>query len=450
MNLLQNILSGAWQTLEAMSPYLLFGFLVAGFLSLVATPELVEKHLGGHGIWPVIKASLLGVPLPLCSCGVIPVAASLKKHGAGNGAVASFLISTPQTGIDSILVTYGLMGPVFAIFRPLAAFISGVAGGWAINVFGVSDTHSENDKKACTDDCCRTGVPARNALARAFRYAFITLPRDIARPLLLGLLAAGVITALVPPNFFQQKLGSNFVQMLAMLALGIPIYVCATGSVPIAAAMIATGISPGAAFVFLMSGPVTNVAALATIWRMMGRRAAMLYLAVVAITAILCGLALDALITVGNLPAPAATHDMLPGWLGMASAVVLLGLLLYHSMRIHTHDHDNDNHDLDKEHTTFLTIDGMTCGHCAESVQRSISAIPGVVTVKVDPVKGIATVKEHGIDYDLVSKAVDALGYRLTGVSRNSATTSSNGGSHENNNCSSGCDDDRCNHGCCG
>jgi len=332
MNFLLNMATGAWQTLADMSPYLLFGFLAAGLLSLIATPDKVKKHLGGHGAWPVVKASLLGIPLPLCSCGVIPVAASLNKHGARNGAVSSFLISTPQTGVDSILVTYSLMGPVMAIFRPVAAFISGVLGGLAMNAFDKSGTGSEVPRESCRDECCLEGRTRRHPLVQALRHGFITLPRDIARPLLAGLLAAGMITALIPPHLFQERLQSSFMQMLIMLAIGIPIYVCATGSVPIAAAMIAKGISPGAAFVFLMTGPVTNVAALATVWKMMGRRAVAVYTAAVAVTAIMCGMALDAILTTGRLPPPSHAHSMLPGWIGTVSAGVLLILLAWHSI----------------------------------------------------------------------------------------------------------------------
>src|SRR4030042_6228541 len=131
-----SILTDFWGTATDMSPYLLFGFLVAGILSMLVSQQLVERHLGGRGIWPVLKASLLGVPLPLCSCGVIPVSMSLNKHGAGKGSTIAFLISTPQTGVDSILVTYSLLGPVFAIFRPLAALVTGLIGGGLVNLFG--------------------------------------------------------------------------------------------------------------------------------------------------------------------------------------------------------------------------------------------------------------------------------------------------------------------------
>ncbi|MFZ9011236.1 MAG: permease, partial [Anaerohalosphaeraceae bacterium] len=179
-----------WHTLSEMSPYLLFGFGIAGLLSVLINAERVEQHLGGGGLKAVFKASLLGVPLPLCSCGVIPVSMSLHKHGASKGATVSFLLSTPQTGVDSILVTYSLMGPIFAIFRPLAAFVTGVFGGCLINAVEKHDTHARpKEKTECTDTCCANEKKQR-PLTRAFNHGFVTLPEDIGRSMLVGLFIA--------------------------------------------------------------------------------------------------------------------------------------------------------------------------------------------------------------------------------------------------------------------
>lgn len=325
MNIIGNIGLDLWKTLCEMSPYLLLGFLIAGFLSVLISPETVEKHLGGRGFWPVFKASLLGVPLPLCSCGVIPVAASLRRHGSSKGATAAFLISTPQTGVDSIAVTYGMLGPIFAIFRPVAAFISGLIGGWLIEATDQKE-NAPSHTKACDGECCASGPP-RNRLLAALRYGFVVLPRDIARPLFFGLLIAGVISALVPSTFFSNEIGNRFVQMLIMMAFGIPLYVCATASVPIAAAMILKGISPGAALVFLMTGPATNAATIATIWKTMGKRAASIYLAVVAGTALASGLIMDSLFTPGKITSTQMIHHMLPAWLQTASAILVIIML---------------------------------------------------------------------------------------------------------------------------
>ena len=186
-----------WGVLTEMSPYLLFGFLVAGILSVFIRPETVERHLGGHGLWPIVKASAFGVPLPLCSCGVIPVAASLRRHGASKGATTSFLMSTPQTGVDSILVTLSLLGPVVAIFRPIVAFVSGVIGGSVVSLTQKNDPSTVETVEKCHDSCCSTDGPVHGKLMRVLRYGFVTLPRDIAKPLLAGLVIAGLIAVLV-------------------------------------------------------------------------------------------------------------------------------------------------------------------------------------------------------------------------------------------------------------
>ncbi len=284
-----DVLQAAWHTLTAMAPYLLFGFFMAGILSMFISPRLVENHLGGRGIWPIMKASLLGIPLPLCSCSVIPVAASLRRHRAGHGATSAFLISTPQTGIDSLLATISLMGPVFAIFRTLCAFVSGVLGGGIVDLVSPTAAASE---MPCPDTCC-DGQAADNRFVRAMKHGFGTLVSDVSGPLLVGLVIAGLISAFVPESLFTEHVSEGLPAMLLMLALGIPIYVCATASIPIAAAMIMKGVSPGAALVFLMTGPATNAASITTIWRLFGTRAGIAFLVSVALTALGSGILMD-------------------------------------------------------------------------------------------------------------------------------------------------------------
>ena len=321
---LYETLNATWLTTTEMAPYLLFGFAAAGLLSLFLSPERVESHLGGHGPWPVIKAALLGIPLPLCSCSVIPVAATLRRHGATRGATTAFLISTPQTGVDSILVTYGLLGPVVAIVRPIAALVSGLIGGFLVGRQGTDPAKKETAQEDC---CCEAASAESPALVRALRHAFQTLPSDIGRPMLLGLLTAGLINALIPPDYFAATIGTGIGAMLVMMALGIPLYVCATASVPIAAALILKGVPPGAALVFLMTGPATNAATFTTLWKLLGIRSALTYLLTVAGTALLAGWALNSIIAVSEIHLPCMDHDMAPSPLRVASAVVLLLLL---------------------------------------------------------------------------------------------------------------------------
>jgi uncharacterized membrane protein YraQ (UPF0718 family) len=349
-----------WTTVGEMSPYLLFGFFVAGLLSALISPQMVERHLGGSGFWPVLKASLFGVPLPLCSCGVIPVSMSLHQHGASKASTISFLLSTPQTGADSILVTYSLLGPVFAVFRPLAALVTGIAGGALVNLFGREATPASRPESApSTGSCCHVSqkqadrsccsadekgpqrpqgpkepakvsrTPWRRMLLEAMRYGFVSLPRDIGKPLLVGLVLAALIAAVVPANFFAEHLGRGLPAMLLMMAVGIPLYVCASASVPLAAAMILKGLSPGAALVFLMTGPATNMAGLATIWKTLGRRVAILYLLAVAGCALAGGFLLDSIVHGVRIDMASHIHSMGPGLLQHISAVVLLAVLGY-------------------------------------------------------------------------------------------------------------------------
>jgi uncharacterized membrane protein YraQ (UPF0718 family) len=321
------IITDFWGTIAEMSPYLLFGFFVAGLLSVLVSQQLVEKHLGGRGIWPLLKASIFGVPLPLCSCGVIPVSMSLHKHGASKGSTIAFLLSTPQTGVDSIFVTLSLLGPVFAIFRPVAALITGLVGGTLVDVFEQGGEAQKKPIEKCTDECCSTEKTSR--VVKGLKYGFITLPRDIGKAMLLGLFIAAFISALVPDGYFAEKLGTGIFAMVVMMLLGIPIYVCATASVPVAAALILKGLTPGAALVFLMTGPATNAASFITIWKALGRTTAIIYLATVAGCALLGGILLDLLATRADIEIAVHSHWMLPAGVKYASAVVLLAVLGY-------------------------------------------------------------------------------------------------------------------------
>ena len=404
---LQTVGTGFWATLLEMAPYLLFGFLVAGVLSVLIPASLVERHLGGRSLWAVVKASAFGVPLPLCSCGVIPVSASLRRHGASRGATAAFLLSTPQTGVDSIMVTLSLLGPIFAVFRPLAALVTGVVGGGLVSAFDGNGNGASDPPPACQDACC-TGDGRQSKAVGALRYGFVTLPRDIGRSLLVGLVLAGLISALVPKDL-AQTVGTGFLGMVVMMVLGLPIYVCATASVPIAAALILKGVSPGAAFVFLMTGPATNAATIATIWKVLGRRTALIILATAGIGALLLGTLLDLIYTrAGAVPAP-HMHELIPHALKVACAIALLLILaaaIFRRPAPTTHDHAADGAD-----TLTLAIEGMTCSHCAASVERALGEQPAVASAQVDLKSGTALVAGHGLDVRSLCRAVEELGY---------------------------------------
>ncbi len=291
------VLSFAWQcwlVILDLAPYLLFGFALAGLMSIWVSPQWTERHLGGQGFGPVVKATLMGVPLPLCSCSVIPVVASMRRHGASRAAATAFLLSTPQTGVDSIAVTYALLGPIFAAFRPISALITGILGGVLVLAFGRANSADSDMPPVCTDPCC-SGDRTAPAWLRAIKYGFVTLPRDLAWPLLAGVAIAGAIAVALPADILQRHLGSGLLTILVLMAAGTLLYVCATASVPIAAGLIHLGASPGAALAFLIVGAATNPAAVTTVWKVLGRRTTVVYLVTAGLSALLCGLALDAL-----------------------------------------------------------------------------------------------------------------------------------------------------------
>jgi len=312
-----------------MAPYLLFGFLAAAVSVLFLKPDFIERHMGAAGKFSGFKAALFGVPLPLCSCSVIPVAVSLREHGAGRGATIAFLISTPQTGIDSILVTYSLLGPVFTIMRPLAAFISGLAGGWLVDRFSPGKEGGADVSHAAARECFCCAEKPVNRIAAAMRYGFIAMPRNIGNALLTGLIISALISVLLPPNFLGHVMGSGLKPMLIMMVVAIPLYVCAAASVPVAAALILQGVTPGAAFVFLMAGPATNAATIATVWKTLGKKTALLYLLTVAVFSIIFGFAIDGLFAAVNISASSApmNHAGLPLFVKNLSAVVLFVLI---------------------------------------------------------------------------------------------------------------------------
>lgn len=312
-----------WATAGQMSPYLLFGFAVAGILKVLIPTSFVQKHLGGRGIWPIIKSSLFGVPLPLCSCGVIPVAMSLRKRGASPGATVAFLLSTPQTGADNIFVIWSLLGTVFMIASPIVALITGIIGGIAVDLFDHRESaipETENDDNSAEN---------KNRFRIGFEHAFITLPQDIGVAMVIGLVIAAIISVVVPDDFFTEKISPGLSQMILMMLVGIPLYVCATASVPIAAALIAKGLSPGAALVFLMTGPATNAASLVIIWKILGRRTAIIYILTVAVCALSAGLILDAMFSDLGSQVQNHYHQMGTTPLEHISAVILLAVLAF-------------------------------------------------------------------------------------------------------------------------
>jgi uncharacterized protein len=419
-----NIALESWTVLGQMAPYLLFGFLMAGVLSVCVSPEFIERHLGGRGFGPVLKAALLGVPLPLCSCGVIPVAAAFRRHGASRAATTSFLLSTPQTGVDSIAITYALLGATFAVYRPVVALATGLLGGLLVMLFGQPNhngTPAADPQPECHESCCSDDGRKTHVVWRALQYGLVTLPRDIGLPLLLGIVIAGAIAVFVPANQLKPYLGGGVVSIVLMMALGIPIYVCASASVPIAAGLIHLGASPGAALAFLIAGPASNAATITTVWKLLGRRTVFLYLLTIAVTAVAAGLSLDWLLSATQLTVPelakpchdAAAHAMSTSW-----AILLLAVLASsyasgffgRNASVHEEMHEQRTDD----QRTDLAVDGMTCDHCKATVSRALTQCHGVTSVQIDRAAGRAVVLGEHLNAAELAAAVESAGFHAT------------------------------------
>lgn len=412
-----------WDLTIEMAPYLLLGFLIAGLLNGAFSKTWMQRKLGKPGWSSAIKAAVFGVPLPLCSCGVIPTGVSFFKQGASRGATNSFLISTPQTGVDSILVTYSLMGWAFAIVRPIVAFITGVLGGvWTDSDAKQKEVNREEVEAVSCSDCANS-EKQEHWFQRIFVYAFVTFMQDIGRWLVIGLVLATVITIAVPDDFFAEHLNSPIVNMLLVLLASIPLYVCATGSVPIAASLLMKGISPGAALVFLMAGPATNIATMTVLWQTLGKRSTIIYLASIILGALFFGIVIDYLLPsnwlVHFLPITGEisqgnehAHHFLPHWLMIGSGAILLYLLVQAEVLRFIPKKSKIMENTQKKHT--YRIEGMTCNHCVTNVDKHLKNLKGAQEVEVDLQKNQATIVGE-VSSKLVQETVDGLGYSFKG-----------------------------------
>lgn len=353
--------SACWEILVEMAPYICLGFFMAGLIHIFVDTDTIIKYLGKGRFRSVIYAALLGVPLPLCSCSVLPTTAGLKKQGANNGAAMSFLIATPETGVDSIAVTYALLDPIMTIFRPVAAFLTAVVAGITENIFG--KTYTENDKeivadRSCkVDNCCdgndcsveehRRHHTLVEKLYAVLRYGFGTILDDIAGWLLLGIAIAGAIYVVIPERFLSTYFHGGILSMLVMLLVGIPFYICATASTPIAAALILKGVSPGAALVLLLAGPATNAATISVVYGLFKKRATAIYLGSIAVCAVIMGLLLDEIYETFQISARAVAGtagELIPHWISIIAALalfILMGRTLVNDWRQHRHAKEN-------------------------------------------------------------------------------------------------------------
>jgi len=466
-----------------MAPYLFIGLFFAGLLHVVFKKDFIARHLGKNNMMSVIKAAILGVPLPLCSCGVIPTALYLRRQKASEGATVSFLISTPQTGVDSIIATYGMMGPIFAIFRPLAAFVTGIVGGAILNKHAINDAALEKEASSCgcgsgsceddvvveketsgcgcgssscedtkvvepveaetgcgcgsghSNDDDMDGLSVWEKLKRGFKYAYVEFLDDIALHLMFGVILAGLIAFVIPDSFFTRFDGDGIGGMFIMMAIGIPLYVCATSSIPIAVSLMLKGISPGAAFVFLVAGPATNAATISLIGNTMGKKLLFVYLAVIIVFAFLGGFALNGIFDYMNVDFVANSmsehhHMDTPLWETILMVLFTIALIpsLYRRLKprkktkkVKLNEVKINNMKIEKsnlqeavvENINEVKIEGMTCNHCAHNVKTSIEAVDGVESVEVD-LKGKSAKITGKVDLSKIITAITSAGYKVT------------------------------------
>jgi len=408
-----------------MAPYLLLGFLFAGILYAWFPNDKMVKYLGKNNSASVFNAALLGVPLPLCSCGVIPTGVSFYRNGASKGSSVAFLISTPQTGVDSIMVTWSLLGWPLAVLRPIIALLTGMAGGILTNF----TVNRENKKNPPVSEPLPTPVKQRVSFMGMLKYAFVDFLQDIVKWLTIGLLIAALMAVIIPEDFFLRYLSNDYLSMFIILLASVPLYVCATGSVPIAAVLMMKGLSPGAALVFLMAGPATNAATISVIGNTMGRKTMFTYLFSIISGALFFGILVNEFLprdlfmnAMNHIHTGGHQHEILPRWLQNGSAIILAGLMLNGLLRIYLpsifQKKTQNINPINTEIMNFKTIqvEGMTCNHCKMTVENNLKKMSGVSDVKVDLVSGKVTIEGDNLNISDAEKTINDLGYKYKGV----------------------------------
>lgn len=407
-----------------MAPYLLLGFLFAGILHIYFRPERVRKYMGGKNLKSVFYAALLGVPLPLCSCGVIPTGISFHRNGSSKGSAVSFLISTPQTGVDSILVTYSMIGLPFALIRPVVALITGIFGGWLTNFYDKEDPSITIKKEQVKQE----ELSRKDKVVSMFRYAFVDFMQDISTYLLFGLLLAAFIAILIPEDFFSMYIGSPILEMAIVLVASVPLYICATASVPIAAVLLMKGLSPGAALVLLMAGPATNAATITVIGKSLGKRTLFTYLFSIIAGAFVFGYLINFLFPSSmllsglNINSHDHSNHLFPSWVSLLSVMILIILIInaYFSRygiyrKIFPKRFINKNELMDIKSMDVM-VKGMTCTHCKNTVENGLSDVKGVQSVHADISNMKVSIAGEDINISEVEKKVNELGYEFKGL----------------------------------
>jgi len=376
-------LQAAWGVTLELAPWLLLGAVIAGVLHVALPPGFVKKaFVGRRG---VLTAVALGVPLPLCSCGVIPTGLGLKKDGASDGAAVGFLISTPQTGVDSVLVSASFLGWPFAIFKLFAAGFTGLVGGW------ITDAVSTDGPRAQAPQACAAEAAPQRSLAAAWAHAVDVL-RSIWKWLVFGILLSAFITTVLPPSWLASVGSQNPLLALGLaLLISLPMYVCATASVPIAAALVAGGLPAGAALVFLMAGPATNLATLGAVYRALGRKALTVYLSTIVLGSVALAYAFDSFFPLSVSAPHHHVHEA--SWVAQIAAALMLGMLVWFAS-------DDIRAWLSSRNVTApgpvsltVGVEGMTCQGCVRKLTRVLNEDARIEAATVELEPGLATVQ---------------------------------------------------------
>jgi len=322
------------------APWLLLGLFVAGLVHALIPPQALRRWVGGRGFGGIARAAVIGAPLPLCSCGAIPTALTLYRNGAGRGPSVAFLIGTPGIGVDSVIITQALLGPFMMVARALGAVVSAITTGLLVARTGRSvPTPAQATTAGCGSGGCCSGGTGRAAetcaaeglgerLRGGIVYGFTDLLDDISGWMLAGLVVAGVLIALVPPQALATY-GSGLLPMLLMAVVGVPLYICATAATPVAAGMLVAGVSPGTVLVFLLAGPMTSMATLGLLHREMGKAALATYLAGIVGSTVALGLLVDVIHVQSGIDVASqigAVRELLPAWLQWAALVIIVAL----------------------------------------------------------------------------------------------------------------------------
>lgn len=413
-----------------MSPYLLLGFLLAGLMHSFIPGVIYSRYLSGHNFRSVIYAALFGIPLPLCSCGVIPTSMSLRREGASKGATVSFLIATPETGVDSIIATYSLLGLPFAILRPVAALCNALLAGFVVNTLD-----KDKDKSSATDKVLNIKTEEEQKsftekIKEAIAYGYGEMMEDIGKWLVIGLVIAGLITVFVPDSLFEIFKDNTLMSMILVLCIAVPMYICATGSIPIAVALMLKGLTPGAALVLLMAGPACNMASILVINKVLGKKTLAIYLCSIFACALFWGTMVDQVLPTewfrNSVNAIACCHEEGDSWFNIGCSIILALMLLralihhYHHPHCHCHDgaccneehkHDHCN-EVEASNYKELKIKGLNCSHCCARATQAIKSLRGVEDVTIELSSGTARITGTASEED-IDRVLGELGFSL-------------------------------------